>query len=549
MLSGCTRWPEDLARAYRAKGYWKGVTIPQFFKAMAAATPDRIVVVDGDERISLGKMWADSGRLAAHFLGMGIVPGDRVVFQIPNGTDFFSVFIALSRVGAIPVMALPPHREEELVHFARFSGATALFVPQQVRDFDFRTMAENVRAEVPALRHVLVLGEALEGQVSLTALAAAPPVPGALDAVDAIELDPEDVVLMLLSGGTTALPKLIPRTHDDYIYNFEQSARIAGFGPDTVLLAALPLAHNYSLGSPGALGAIALGGRVVIAHKTDCETVFSLVEREGVTAIPAAVPLVVNWLNDPRLDQFNVSTLKVVQNGGARLSPELRDRLRKRLGCQFQEVYGTAEGLLNLTRLDDPDDKILESSGAPICEDDEIKVIGIDGNELPDGEAGELVVRGPYTIRGYYNAPEVNAKAFTPDGFYRMGDIVRKHGRYIVADGRKNDLINRGGEKISTDELENYILKHPAIHGVAVVAMPDEVFGEKACAVVTLKERQQLTFNDLKTFLLGQRIAKFKLPERLEIVDEFPLSPAGKILRRNLRDLVIDRIAAEKNQA
>src|ERR1019366_9045724 len=188
-----------------------------------------------------------------------------------------------------------------------------------------------------------------------------------------------------------------------------------------------------------------------------------------------AVPLIVNWLNDGRLDQFNKQSLRVVQNGGARLSPELRGRLRKRLGCQFQEVYGTADGLLNMTRLDDPDDKVLESSGAPICDDDEIKVLDPAGRDVADGEEGELVVRGPYTIRGYYNAPDVNAKAFTPEGFYRMGDIVRKHGRYLVTEGRKNDLINRGGEKISIDEVENYILKHPAIRGVAVVAVNEHI--------------------------------------------------------------------------
>ena len=287
----------------------------------------------------------------------------------------------------------------------------------------------------------------------------------------------------------------------------------------------------------------------MVAGKMDCATVFALVEREGVTAFPAAVPLLVNWLNDPQLDRFDSSSLRVVQNGGARLSPELRARVRKKLGCQFQEVYGTAEGLLNMTRLDDPDDRILESSGAPICDDDEIKVLDADGQELADGEAGELVVRGPYTIRGYYNAPEVNARAFTADGFYRMGDIVRKQGRYLVTEGRKNDLINRGGEKISIDEIENHILKHPAVHGVAVVAMPDEVFGEKACAFVTLKPGHSLTFLALKDFLLAQKIAKFKLPERLEIVNEFPLSPAGKILRRHLREMVETRLAAEKEQA
>ena len=202
-----------------------------------------------------------------------------------------------------------------------------------------------------------------------------------------------------------------------------------------------------------------------------------------------------------------------------------------------------------MTRLDDPDDKVLESSGAPICDDDEIKVVDVEGREVADGHEGELVVRGPYTIRGYYNAPEVNAKAFTSDGFYRMGDIVRKHGRYLVTEGRKNDLINRGGEKISSDEVENYILKHPAVHGVAVVAMPDPVFGEKACAFVILNQNQSLTFDELKDFLLAQRIAKFKVPERLEILNEFPVSPAGKILRRTLREKIEAEVARERGNA
>lgn len=491
MLRGCTPWPDELARRYRAKGYWGDVSIPRLFDDMAAGAPDRIAVIEGDARATLAGLRNDSERLAAHFHRIGLRRGDRVVFQLPSSIGFFSTFLALLRIGAIPVMALPPHRETELVHFARSSGATALFVPQRMRDFDFRPMAEAVRVSAPTLRHIFVQGDALEGQVSLDRLAATPPEQGDVTAAAAIELDASDVALMLLSGGTTSLPKLIPRTHNDYVYNFRQSARIAGFGPDTVLLAVLPLAHNYTLGSPGALGAIALGGRVVIAPKSDCETVFALVEREGVTNIPAAVPLVVNWLNDERLDQFDTRSLRAVQNGGARLPPELRDRLRKRLGCQFQEVYGTAEGLLNMTRLDDPDDKVLESSGAPICDDDEIMVLDAEGREVADGCEGELVVRGPYTIRGYYNAPEINGKAFTPDGFYRMGDIVRKHGRYLATEGRKNDLINRGGEKISSDEVENYILKHPAVHGVAVVAMPDPVFGEKACAFVTLNQGQK----------------------------------------------------------
>jgi 2,3-dihydroxybenzoate-AMP ligase len=546
MLQGCVPWPEALTRDYRRKGYWADRTIPQLFAALAEASPDRLVVVDGARRLTLGELWQRSNRLAAHLHRLGLRSRERVVFQLPNGADFLTAFLALLRIGAIPVMALPSHRETEVTHYVRSAEAAALFIPDRVRDFDFRAMADAVKAGAPSLKNVFVLGEARAGDVSLDALMQEEPGEADRAALDRIAPDPADVALMLLSGGTTALPKLIPRTHNDYIYNFSQSGRIAGFGPDTVLLLTLPLAHNYNLGSPGMLGALALGGRVVIAPRGDGETVFSLVQKERVTVIQAAVPLIVNWLNDAAVDRYDIGSLKVVQQGGARLSSELRARLRQRLNCQFQEVYGTAEGLLNLTRLDDPDAIVLESSGAPICDDDEIKILDDEGNEVADGVVGELVTRGPYTIRGYYNAPQINARAFTPDGFYRMGDFVRKEGRIVYAEGRKNDLINRGGEKISVDEIENLILKHPAVQAVAIVAMPDPVFGERACAFVTLKGGTALAFDELCAFLLAQRIAKFKLPERLEILSDFPVSGAGKILRRTLREMIETKLRNEK---
>jgi 2,3-dihydroxybenzoate-AMP ligase len=544
MLQGCVPWPEELARSYRRKGYWQDVSIPDFFSTLVAASPDRVAVTDGDRRLTLGELWVRSGHFAAQCHRLGLLPRQRVVFQLPNGADFPIAFLGLLRAGLIPVMALPSHRQTEITHYVKSADAVALLVPDRIKNFDFREMADAVKAEASSLRCVFVLGEAREGDIPLTTVKE--PDSDNAAAIDRMRHDPGDVALMLLSGGTTALPKLIPRTHNDYIYNFTQSARVAGFGLDTVVLLTLPLAHNYNLGSPGMLGALAAGGRVVMAPRGDCETVFSLVEKERVTVIQAAVPLIVNWLNDPALDRFDISSLKLVQQGGARLAPELRDRLRKRLRCQFQEDYGTAEGLLNLTRLNDADDIVLRSSGAPICDDDEIKVLDDNGNEVADGEIGELVTRGPYTIRGYYNAPQINARSFTADGFYRMGDYVRKRGRYVFAEGRKNDLINRGGEKISVDEVENLILKHPAVHAVAIVAMPDPVFGERACAFVTLRDGANLTFAELCAFLLDQHIAKFKLPERLETLSQFPLSGAGKILRRTLREMIETKLRNEQ---
>ena len=350
---------------------------------------------------------------------------------------------------------------------------------------------------------------------------------------------------MLLSGGTTSLSKLIPRTHNDYVYNARVCSDVAGFSADTVFLAILPLGHNYNLACPGMLGAFHAGGTLVIAGSTDPAEVFATVARERVTNMAAVVPLITTWVNGNIGKQFDVSSLRVVQNGGARLAPELRARLRQAFGCTPQEIYGTAEGLINMTRLTDGDDLLLESSGAPVSEWDEIAVLDDQDRVMADGQQGELVTRGPYTIRGYYNAPDINAQAFTADGFYRMGDIVRRRGRYVYTEGRRKDLINRGGEKISCDEVENLIFGIGRVRQVAVVAMADPVFGEKACACVVLHPGTELTFDELIAHLRAQQIASFKLPERLEVMTAFPVSPVGKILKRELREIVAERIAAE----
>ncbi|MDO8787956.1 MAG: AMP-binding protein [Sulfuritalea sp.] len=547
MLEGCVPWPADLAERYRSRGWWEGITIPEMLARSAARHPEKTALVSGDLRLRYCDLVEMSDRLACRFIETGIRPLDRVVVQLPNGPEFVHTYFALTRIGAVPVTALRAHRHTEIRHFVRASGATAYVIPDRIGSFDYRAMATEVLADFPALRAVFVAGEPGAGQQDLRAMIAAPM---AVDAVRAalaeFRPDPAEVATMLLSGGTTSLSKLIPRTHDDYVLNARLCGRAGGFTDATVFMAILPLGHNYNLASPGMLGTWYHGGTVVLAPSGDAADVFSLVEREKVTAIAAVVPLISNWLNSPVPDDYDLSSLRVIQNGGARLAPELRTRLRARFGCMPQEIYGTAEGLINMVPLDAPEEMVLNSSGAPVCEDDEIKVLDDDGNEVPDGGIGELVTRGPYTIHGYYNAPEKNAEAFTPDGFYRMGDIVRKEGRYIFTEGRKKDLINRGGEKISCEEVENLIFGHPRVKAVTLVAMPDPVFGEKACAFVITRDGQDLEFGELIAFLRRQNIASFKLPERLEVVSEFPLSPVGKILKRALRETIAEKMDKER---
>lgn len=561
-LPGYVPAPPATAARWRAEGLWEGVTIAAMVERTAARLPDKLALVDGGRRYSYAELVARSRHLALRLADAGLAGGDRVVMQLPNIAEFVFAYLALTAIGAIPVMALRAHRLAEVRHFVRASGARGYLIPDVLNGFDYRELARTLQSEFPALDRVFVVGDPLPGQQRLPDVAGMGPadpaeVPaagasaattpaaasGALDArqlarLAALASPPDAVTTMLLSGGTTSMSKLIPRTHEDYVLNARLCGRAAGFDEQTVFMAILPLGHNYNLASPGLLGTFYYGGTVVLAPGTDTARVFELVERERVTVIAAVVPLIANWLAGDEPQRHDLSSLRVVQNGGARLAPELRARLRERLGCTPQEIYGTAEGLINMTRLDDPDELLLESSGAPVSEFDEIDVVDDDGRPVPDGTPGELITRGPYTIHGYFDAPEKNAEAFTADGFYRMGDIVRKRGRYVWTEGRRKDLINRGGEKISCDEVENLIHRHPDVRSVTLVAMPDPVFGEKACACVILHPGRTMTLPDLVAFLRAQGIASFKLPERLELMERFPVSPVGKILKRELREMI-----------
>lgn len=548
MLADCVPWPGEFAALYRAKGYWEDITIPEMLERTIRAVPNKTAIVIGDRRITYSELGRAIDRMAYRFIRRGLKPLDRVVFQLVNSAEFAIAFFALIKAGAIPVMALPAHRHTEIGHFIARAQAVAYLIPDVSRGFDYREMADEMVGHFPSLRHVFVVGTPYPGQHDLLALLDEPVDEAEMAATLAACRPPADeVALMVLSGGTTGLSKLIPRTHNDYIHMCKTSGAATGFDRNMVFLMVLQMAHNFPLGGPGFLGVFAVGGTVVIAPSTAADDVFSLIEKERVTMVCTAVPLATAWLNASIPEaRYDLSSLRALMSGGARLAPELRRRIEQRFHCTYIESFGTGEGMLMKTRPDDPDEIRYTASGRPVSPGDELRVVDDMDQEVPDGVAGELLGRGPYTVRGYYNDPEANAKAFTADGFYRMGDIVKRIGRYVYVEGRRKDLVNRGGEKISCEEVENHILAHPAVASACVVAMPDDEYGEKACAFVILRKQCPLTFKDLTSFLLSRNIAKFKLPERLEIVDSFPISPADKILRRDLRVVIANKIAAEK---
>lgn len=540
-MAGVTPWPAELARRYRDEGLWQDRSLGDHFSEWAEKWGERTALVAGDDEYTYTELAGLSYCLAGRLLGLGLKSGDRLVVQLPNVTEAALLVLALFRIGVIPVMALPAHRQHEIEYLVKHSGAVAYAIPSTLAGFDFQSLARDVSAETPSLKHVLVAGDDVApGFIDLGALISADPSSvEEIRQLDQISPDPDSVALFLLSGGTTGLPKLIPRSHNDYAYNILQSARICAFTDDTVYLAALPISHNFPFGCPGMLGTFANGGRVVLAATPRPEVVLPLMKKERVTVTSVVPAIAITWMDHVEKSGVRPETLQVLQVGGARLNPEVARRITPVLGCKLQQVFGMAEGLLNYTRLDDPDSVIIGTQGRPMSSADEVRIVDAMGDEVAPGEAGELLTRGPYTLRGYYRADAHNRKAFTEDGFFRTGDIVRADTMgNLSVEGRDKDIINRGGEKISAEEIENLILAHPAVSNVAAVAMPDAVLGERICVYVEVKDNLPIDLEQLREFLEARKIARYKLPERLEILPALPLTAIGKVDKKGLREKI-----------
>src|SRR5215468_8437 len=492
-LPGMTPFPPEFAARYRARGYWQDRPLIAHFLDAFASFADRVAVVDDTGSTSYAELAAASERVALNLLDLGLRPADRVVVQLPNTRLFASFYFALQRIGAIPIMALPSHRYAELRQFAGLSGAIAAAAPANAKDVDFAGLHRRLRAEHPHLRlSILQGGTSRPDSISLEELHSRSPVRHTAADLDHIlaSIDPCDPAVFQLSGGTTGIPKLIPRTHNDYAFNSQMAVSVCDVRDGDVLLDVLPIAHNLPLACPGLQGFLLSGATVCLLPSTQSPAVFDAIDKHRITHIHVVPALLIRWINDPAATEYDLGSVRVIQSGGQRLQPETRLRTERVFrNVTVQENFGMAEGLLMFVRLDDPPDVRLETVGRPI----------------------------------------------SPDGFYCSGDLMWRHpsGNYVVA-GRTKDLINRGGEKISAEEVENLILGHPAVLNVACVPVPDPVLGERMCACVILRHGQHLTLPELVSFLAAQEIARHKLPERLAIFGAFPLSPVGKVSKKDL---------------
>lgn len=532
VLDGVVPYPDEFAARYRRDGYWTDQTFSEMLFATVERVPDDVALIAGDTEIRYGALGERVLRLAGGFRALGIGRGDRVVVQLPNVAEYVPLVFALFELGAIPVLALAAHERSEIAHFVDLAQARAYVTVATHDGVDLGALAAELTESSPTLAHTVVLDRD-GGGPDLDGLLAHEPLPHQRRSL------PGDVAFLQLSGGTTGTSKLIPHTHEAYLGSMREAVRVGGTTASSVQLVVLPMPHSFAMRSPGYLGALHVGGTVVLAPDPSPDTAFGLIERHRVTETALVPPLALLWLNSSLRPESDLSSLRVVRVGGAKFGAEAARRVGRELGATLQQSYGMAEGLHTFTGLDEDEETITTRQGRPTSDADEILIVDDHDRPVPPGTPGHLLTRGFATIRGYYRVPEHDAQTFTADGFYRVGDLVQQDPRgYLTVVGRAKDQINRGGEKIAPEEVENHLLAHPGVHDASVVGVPDEALGERTKAYVVPRagaDRSTLTVAGTRSFLRERGLAAYKLPDLVEVVEQFPSTVAGKVSKRAQR--------------
>jgi len=547
-MEGCVPWPEEFVKEYKEKGYWEDIPLGDHFDQWVEKYAERTAIAGQGKEVTFRQMGVNVTRLAYHMAKMGIKTYDPVIIQLFNGPEVLYLIYACFKLGAIPICSLATHRWAEISFFAKTTNAVAHAIPAGIAlDFDYEAFADEIRNEIPSMEYVLTVGKpSRPNMVSINDL-----IEKEVDLEEAkkelarYHPDPMETAVFQLSGGTTGIPKIIPRTHNDYYYNAQCCALRFHYDANTRFIAPMPNTHNAPLVCM--IIPVHLSGGLIVSVAPRPQEMFKEIEQNKVNYLIAAVGI--------QQAIMNLSPEEVIKSFGSvkdiwtsSIKPEAVQKCREILNAESCQVFGMAEGLITSTRQDDPLDIKIYTQGRGVSEADEIKIIDPETmKELPQGEIGEMICRGPYTIRGYYKADQRNKDAFTPEGFYRSGDLGKldKQGNFIWS-GRIKDCIDRGGEKVNAEEVEIHVRAFPKVQDVAAVAMPDHRFGERICVYVIPKPGELFALEELRDFVLNERkIAKFKAPERLEFIDIFPVTHVGKLDKKALRAMIAEKIRAE----
>lgn len=553
VLEGANPFPKEWADLYRRKRWWLGIPLGEMLERTCDLYPYKEALVAGEVRLTYHQLREQTDRAALAFLELGIQKLDRVLLQIPNWAEFVFAYYGLHKIGAIPVMCIPRFSQREIEHFFKITEAKAWIVPFRFEKIEYKPMIKALRSQPSSLKYVLMIesmGKEDEPFPEETI-----PFNALLKKIDLLRYpkdylqsfrpDPDEICHLMPTGGTTGLPKLVPRTHNDWFCNVEYRAKAWERSPRDITLIATPATHNMAI-EVSMNPAFLTGGKVVMIPSTRPKEILEAIEKERVTTMILAVAQLQQIVEYPELKQYDLSSLQVIAGAGSHVPAELIKKIYETIGCKFYNVFGMSEGPCTQTRLDDLDEVVFQTVGWPVCPYDEFKVIDPTGNQLPQGTEGELVARGPCIFRGYYKAESENQEVFTPDGFFRTGDIAKfdPEGRLIIT-GRKKDIIIRGGENISAKEVEELVVSHPRVEQVAAVAMPDPILGERVCAFIKPKKGTIISFEEIVSYLKEKKTSVLNLPERIEVIEEMPLTNVGKVDKRKLREEIKEILKKE----
>ena len=543
-LEGFTPYKGEDAEKYTKFRWWPGLTLGDMLDRAADIYPHKEAFVDGKRRLTYSQVRQNVNRLAISLMELGIQPLTRVLVQLPNWNEFTYAYMALQKIGAIPVLLIDRYRQYEVKRLIELTGAKAWIVPQRYKKTDYLPIIGDVLGETTRIRHViLVRGQAQEPFLGLEKL------------IETAELseenlskladrrpDPMQVAHMGPTGGTTGLPKVVPRTHNSMLCNVDHAARAWEMNSDDICLLAGPIGHDLTF-TKGFCANIFTFGKTVFLDSTDPADICQTIEQEKVTAVVWVPTLAGRLVQFEGLKKYDLRSLKKMHCGGGASLPDLIKTVRDKLGCTYFNASGSTEGQSTMTRSNDDLETVYHTVGKPTCPYDHYKVVDRDGNELPPNTNGELLLKGPGVFSGYFNAPEENAGVFDNHGFFKTGDVAKiDDAGNITLTGRLKEMINRGGESISATEIEKLISGYPEVALAAVIPMPDPQMGEKVCAYIQPTPGARLGFDKIITFLKANKASVLQFPERIEFIESMPLTRTGKLDKRALIEDIRNKI-------
>jgi 2,3-dihydroxybenzoate-AMP ligase len=535
--------PED-AEKYNRLRWWLGITWGDMFDKATDLYPSKVGLVDDTTRLTYKQLREKTDRAAIGLMELGIKPQDFVLLQLPNWHEFLISFFALQKIGAITVLLISRHALAEVNQLSSLTNPTAWILPDRYKNIDYLPLIEGVTKANKSLRTIVTARAAdkskfvtLEGLIASSKLT-----PSNLQALAERRPDPMEVSIISPTGGTTGLPKAVPRTHNDFIAYIEYHSKAWEITSNDALLTVAPVSHSQGI-HVGLGGSFFNYAKYVLSDSTDPDDICKVIEREKVTAFPTVPAIVQRIVSIENLKQYDLSSLKKIYCGGAPSTPDLVKAVYEKLNCKFVNAFGSSEGMSSMTRLDHDIETICTTVGKLDCPYSRAKVIDQYENELPPNKEGEIVYKGPTIFSGYLKSAEENKKNFTKDGFFKSGDLARIDENGVIRiTGRIKDTILRGGETISAGGIEKLVLTHPAVAGVAVIGMPDKALGERICAYIQLMPGATLSPDELIAHLKSAGASVMQLPERVEFVDSIPLTGVGKTDKKALKEDIKRRL-------